>query len=285
MMNGQTIASFIWTGYSRGKRPERNEDRILLKKRRGLAAIFDGVGTAMGDVGSTLAAETIQQHWRQQPTLSALPSLPENIEQLIQHAHQRIHEERNRRQQQNADGNPVRIGTTLVLTLLCPQRTEQGYPLIYAHIGDSRLYRYREGIPLERLTLDDSYINHMVTQGALSAEAAHRIDQATSREQLSTEEMTYFEQRNRITQALGTDKPLTIHLEQTFLSPGDRLLLCTDGVHDNLTDQEITQVLSQTAYTKLARKLVQAAYQRSLEKEPLRAKADDISAIVITCRC
>jgi serine/threonine protein phosphatase PrpC len=59
-------------------------------------------------------------------------------------------------------------------------------------------------------------------------------------------------------------------------------LLCSDGIHDNLTDAEIETTLRQEARTIIARQLVQHAIDRSHE-ECLRAKKDDMSAVVITC--
>ncbi len=76
----------------------------------------------------------------------------------------------------------------------------------------------------------------------------------------------------------------TIHTAQTVIAPGDRMLLCSDGIHDNLTDAEIETIVPCGAHTVVARHLVQRALDRSRE-ECLRAKKDDMSAIVITCNC
>ena len=95
-----------------------------------------------------------------------------------------------------------------------------------------------------------------------------------------------FEKRNGIMQRLGHFTPkapsLTIHTAQTVIAPGDRMLLCSDGVHDNLTDAEIETIVQCRACTVVACHLVQRALDRSRE-ECLRAKKDDMSAIVITC--
>ena len=86
------------------------------------------------------------------------------------------------------------------------------------------------------------------------------------------------ERRNKITCAVGwTDFP-RIQTCSLALLPGDRILLCTDGVHDNLTDQEIEEVLRGTDEAS-AQRLVSTAYHRS-QQTHFRAKQDDISAIV-----
>ncbi len=97
-------------------------------------------------------------------------------------------------------------------------------------------------------------------------------------------EHSYFAKRNGITQSLGQHKPLDIHLGQSTLNPGDRILLCTDGIHDNLTDQEIADTLAQSGKTTVAKRLVQQAIERSHQHDDttIRAKADDMSALVIT---
>jgi PPM family protein phosphatase len=74
-------------------------------------------------------------------------------------------------------------------------------------------------------------------------------------------ERDYFGKRYGITQALGWDGIETIHIDQLKLEPGDCVLLCTDGIHDNLTDQEIEEVLRGGAPKTAAKWLVQRAQQ------------------------
>jgi protein phosphatase len=139
---------------------------------------------------------------------------------------------------------------------------------------------------MQRLTRDDGYFMSKIQDHTISEEDALRIDQATNTDQLSESEREIFAKRNGITQSLGHFTPkspaLTIHTAQTVISPGDRVLLCSDGIHDNLTDAEIEEIVRGRARTTVARHLVQHAIERSQE-ECLRAKKDDMSAIVITC--
>lgn len=76
-----------------------------------------------------------------------------------------------------------------------------------------------------------------------------------------------------------------MHVGQTTLNAGDRVLLCTDGIHDNLTDAEIEVILRKSARTTAAKVLLRETIERSQQdtKVCLRAKKDDMSAIVITC--
>jgi protein phosphatase len=177
--------------------------------------------------------------------------------------------------------------TTVAAILLYKQAGVDDYVLGVAHVGDSRVYLLRAGQPLQRLTRDDGYFTLRVEDHTITEEDAVRIDQATEASQLNDTEREIFNKRNGITQSLGyhvhrKNPTTTIHTTRTNVMPGDRILLCSDGIHDNLTDNEIEAILRQEARTTVARHLVQAAINRSHE-ECLRAKKDDMSAIVITC--
>jgi len=158
--------------------------------------------------------------------------------------------------------------------------------MFYTHVGDSRIYLLRENEPLKRLTVDDGLLGRLVENALVSEEDALRIDQAMNAEQLTDVELSYFRLRGGITQALGGPLPPTIHVDSTPVYPGDRILLCTDGIHDNLTDSEIEGIVRTAPRFAIARLLVERTIERSRQErsETIRAKPDDISAIVLTCR-
>ena len=85
---------------------------------------------------------------------------------------------------------------------------------------------------------------------------------------------------------MGGPQPPTIHVNQVSVYPGDRILLCTDGIHDNLVDEEIEEILKTGARTSAARLLIENSIRRSHQERDttVRAKPDDMSAIVMTCR-
>jgi protein phosphatase len=126
----------------------------------------------------------------------------------------------------------------------------------------------------------------LVENQIINEKDALRIDQAMCADQLSDTEMSYFRLRGGITQALGGPLPPIIHSDEILVQPGDRILLCTDGIHDNLTDAEIEDILHRCPRTTSARALVERSLQRSQQenKTTVRAKPDDMSAIVMTCR-
>jgi protein phosphatase len=248
-----------------------SEDYALVAS--GLLGIFDSVGGRdRGRLVSHLAGKTVGASWQSLPAASRQGS-PEQLEATL--------------------GTLLREADTAIATLeippeqkrpatvaaLCAYSTYQGQTFVsIAHVGDSRVYVFREEQGLQRLTRDHGYFSFAVRRNLLGEEEARRIEQAGRVEDLSADDLVHFRRRNEITCAIGwTDFP-HIPTSSHVLLPGDGVLLCTDGIHDNLADWEIEELLRLSSET-CARRLVEASYQRSLQ-DHLRAKRDDISALV-----
>ncbi len=276
------------------RHPDRNEDSIVVDERSGLAAVFDGVGgSAAGQIASQTAVRATQQSWRRvleqiqkkRKVYDLLDNPGENflcsvLERLVKNADDLVRTEGAQR------AGTDDLATTVALAAVCREPKLRGYTLFYAHVGDSRVYLLRDDEPLKRLTNDDGLLAKLVENQVVKDEDAHRIDQAMRADQLSDMEFSYFRLRGGITQALGGPVPPMIHTNEIAVKPGDRILLCTDGIHDNLTDEEIEDVLRNSPRTSTARVLVEHSLRRSRQErsETVRAKPDDMSAIVMTCR-
>jgi protein phosphatase len=158
--------------------------------------------------------------------------------------------------------------------------------MVYAHVGDSRIYLLKEREPLQRMTVDDGLLGKLIENEIISEEDSLRIDQAMHTNDLTDSELSYFRLRGGITQALGGPLPPEIHIDEIPIAIGDRILLCTDGIHDNLTDLEIEGILRKSPRNTAARQLVEYALLRSREEREItiRAKPDDMTAIVLTRR-
>ena len=276
------------------RHPKRNEDSIVIDERSGLAAVFDGVGgSAAGQIASQTAVRATYQGWRrvleQVQKRRKIYDLIDNpgdnflcsvLEHLVQSADDLVRTEGAHR------AGTDDLATTVAMAAICREPKTRGYTLYYAHVGDSRVYLQRENEPLKRLTSDDGLLAKLVENHVVKDEDAHRIDQAMRADQLSDMEFSYFRLRGGITQALGGPVPPTIHTSEIAVIPGDRVLLCTDGIHDNLTDEEIEDILRGSPRTSSARLLVERSLQRSRQERSVtvRAKPDDMSAIVMTCR-
>ncbi len=216
--------------------PQRNEDTTMVDRRRGLAAVFDGVGGAnAGEVASQLGARTIRRAWKRimqchlADTSSALPVLSDELDvqallhQVIEEAQEAISAEGDRRVKMAAiqAGKDTYPETTAAVTALCQYPMKKGYQVAYAHVGDSRIYLLRSNERLQRLTFDDGYSMLKIQDQTLNEEDALRIDQATSADQLSEMEREIFSKRNGITQCLGHFTPKNFGAYHTHCSGRD----------------------------------------------------------------
>ncbi len=276
------------------RHPSRNEDSYFIEYEGGLAAVFDGVGgSAAGEIASQTARRASRRRWFQElheiqqgsPLKKGIINCDAAdycavLQRLVETADVEVRTEGAR------EAGTDDLATTVAMAMLCQQPGSNEYMLFYAHVGDSRIYLLHENEPLKRLTIDDGLLGRLVESQMVEEEDARRIDQAMRSEDLSEVEFSYFRLRGGITQALGGPVPPTIHVSQIPTAIGDRILLCTDGIHDNLTDDEIETILRNSPRDAAARNLVSHSLHRSREERhvTVRAKPDDMSAVVITRR-
>ncbi|MGI9024759.1 MAG: PP2C family protein-serine/threonine phosphatase [Burkholderiaceae bacterium] len=209
----------------RGMVREQNEDAVAIAEQVGLALIADGMGGYnAGEVASGLAAEFLVTHLvddleqlhRQSPAREDAPSqrlLHSLLRARVDGANDAIIDAANR----NPDLNGM--GTTLALLLFT------GPVVTTLHVGDSRVYRLREG-GLSLLTRDHSLLQEQIDAGVLTpGEARMSIN------------------RNFVTRALGVDVLAEPEINEYDLAPGDLYLICSDGLPDMLSDEEIYDLL------------------------------------------
>ncbi|MEG1407161.1 MAG: Stp1/IreP family PP2C-type Ser/Thr phosphatase [Ruthenibacterium sp.] len=127
------------------------------------------------------------------------------------------------------------MGTTLVCAVA------RGDLLQYAHVGDSRLYLLREDT-ICQLTKDHSMVQELVEQG-----------------QITVEEANIHPNKNLITRALGVSSAVDVDYAEHELMLHDKVLLCTDGLSNYVTDAEIAEVLMHTPFYDIADVLVRKA--------------------------
>jgi serine/threonine protein phosphatase PrpC len=292
--NSITPFIYSWKSVPCERHPERNEDRVIADEQKGIAAVFDGVGgSAAGEIASRTAAHSTVIGWKQ-----AVQQMQKNrqmqsmlaecdkadlcsiLEHLVATADEQV------RTSGAEKAGTDDLATTVAMAVFCRNADHKSHSMVYAHVGDSRVYLLREEQPLRRLTSDDGLLAKLVENQIVNESDALRIDQAMRANQLSDTEYSYFRLRGGITQALGGPLPPSIHVNRINIIPGDRILLCTDGIHDNLTDEEIEHILRTSPRTSLARVLVERSILRSHEERPMtiRAKPDDMSAVVLSYR-
>lgn len=276
------------------RHPERNEDSFIVDQESGLAGVFDGVGVAAQATisASQIAARVFLQEWKQfilhkQPGHTFLTLGPQDTSIDLKATLSKMAEKANSQiraaHKRNIFHKAERQATTMVLAALCRHADTNQYLMTYVSLGDSRIYLLREQRALTCLTRDDGYLARLVERQTITETDALRIDQATHPDQLSETELSYFKKRSEIFQMLGAS-PITVQSDQTRIIPGDHILLCSDGIHDNLTHDEIEECIKQSDHTILAQVLIERALERSREacNVTLRAKPDDMTAVVIT---
>lgn len=192
-----------------GLRRDLNEDTYYGDSELGLWLVADGMGGhEYGEVASALARDAIVREVRAGASLA----------NAIRRADEDILKASRRRD----DALPM--GTTVVAARVNGPRFE------VAWVGDSRVYLWRDG-KLAQLSQDHSYVQELIAGGAITHEQART-----------------HPHRNVVTQALGVTDPRSLNVETMTgeLRPGMQLLLCSDGLTEDVDDGRITQVLGMT---------------------------------------
>lgn len=190
-----------------GRVREGNEDSFLARSPR--FALADGMGGHVGgEVASQIAIGIIEDE-----PLSALNGDDGSLTQLVRRANQAILE------RAGTDRALEGMGTTCTLLVL------DGHQAHLAHVGDSRAYLLREG-HLEQVTQDHTLVQRMVQEG-----------------RLNPEEAVHHPHGNIITRVLGVEPNVEVDIIVRDLQDDDRFLLCSDGLTDMITPEEITRIL------------------------------------------
>jgi len=196
-----------------GKVRRQNEDAAWFDEKHGVFAVADGMGGHLaGEVASGMAISAVKQMVQHHDVASISV-----MRSAVMDAHEAI--------VLHAKENPACSGMGTTLSMMW----RGGHYMYIAHVGDSRIYRYRDG-ELEQITQDHSLVEELVR--------AHII----TREQART-----HPRRNIITRALGTQGENLPDLLAADIKPGDLWLLCTDGLSGMISDAEIARVLSSGA--------------------------------------
>lgn len=222
-----------------GRVREDNEDRWNARAEAGLFVVADGMGGHLGgEVAAQICVEVL-------PVLLLKSMQQPLLEQLcgaLIETSQRVHQ---------AAQNPEFAGMGAALVALWIQ-PESGQACI-AHLGDSRAYLWRDG-QLEPLTRDHSLVELMIQSGDLTPEAALN-----------------HPARHQVTQFCGMDGQASPDARELQLQPGDRVLLCSDGVCRELSDAQLARLCGED---EAAAAIVQAAVEAG--------GRDNATALVVT---
>jgi len=237
-----------------GQARDSNQDAILVEGDAKLFAVADGVGglnagevasgIAVGVLASALGTQsgvrrTIWQNARREQDTTVV-----RLGDAIRNAHARIRDAAERR---GAD----RMASTIAALMLREDR------VTIAHVGDSRVYRLREGT-LAPLTRDHNALSEFIDAGV----------------KLTEEQIAAFPYKNLITRGLGLKETVDVALGRTDVRAGDVFLLCSDGLTGEVSDAEIETVLEQCPGAEAAcRALIDLANERG--------GGDNVSVVVV----
>lgn len=207
-----------------GKKRPHNEDAFAADDRLGLYVVADGVGGhAKGEVASAESTEQIHGWVKaESATIATFVANPDEeglyvarrvLESAVQQACYMVYG------MAELDPDQRGMSTTISALLLA------GPIGVIAQVGDSRVYRWRQGT-IQQLTEDHTLLNYKVKHGLLTPEQAARAPG-----------------KHVITRAVGHKDYVEVDTIHVDAAPGDRFLLCSDGLHGYVQDQEIGVIM------------------------------------------
>jgi serine/threonine protein phosphatase PrpC len=219
-----------------------NEDAALSLEAEGLWAVADGMGGHdRGDMASNSVVDALAFMQR----TDAFDASLQNLHALLQNANRGLLEAN--------EGAPRhrQPGTTVAALLI------QGNEGAVTWAGDSRVYRLRDGA-LEQVTRDHSQIQDLVEQGLVDAAEADQHPLA-----------------HVITRAIGFDDPARLDTRRLTVRPGDRFLLCSDGLNRVVEDREIAQHMASSSPERRAPALIDLSLERGAP--------DNVTVVCVDC--
>jgi protein phosphatase len=238
----ETRSHFRWTSAARshvGLVREINEDACLDRAERGLWAVADGMGGhSVGDFASGMVIEALSDA----PSPGSLESLVADARRRLEAVNQKLRAEARLRKAQM-------IGSTVVALLA----HDRYCACLWA--GDSRIYLYRNG-RLRLLTRDHTHAEELKSRGVVA-----------------TEDVLHRAVRHGITRAVGAVDRLDLDAEIVEVIDGDIFLLCSDGLSNAASTQEIVSALLPGNCRRAADTLIEVALERGGH--------DNISAVVV----
>nr|BDT35507.1 Stp1/IreP family PP2C-type Ser/Thr phosphatase [Myxococcus sp. MH1] len=237
-----------------GRKRQHNEDAMLVDVSLGLYVVADGMGGhAAGEVASNRATEVVKQHITanrhllkdlgNNPTADSRSAAAALVEVAVQRACADIY------RTAMSDSTKRGMGTTFVCLAV------GGNKAVIGHVGDSRVYLVRHG-QCHRLTEDHTLVAAQLKAGTITKEQA-----ATS------------QYRNVITRAVGIQESVQVDTLIVDLVPGDMFVLCSDGLHGYVEDEELLPLVSGLAPGDLPKRLIDIANERGGK--------DNITAVVV----
>src|SRR5665647_2015128 len=240
--SGVTLEAWLVTDV--GMVRDHNEDAAYKEATRGFFIVADGMGGhAAGEVASAMAVDTVRttlessrteiEAFKKAPSDAGRRGIVQLLQSAVLSAHQAVY------QRGQAESDKAGMGTTLDVVLIA------GPEAFVAHVGDSRTYLIRDGKP-SQITTDHTVAEVLVIEGKLTIEEA----------QVSP-------LRTILVNAIGVSADVGVEMAHVTLKKNDRLLLCSDGLHDYFpAEEEIAQKLSEDAPGDALKEMAELAKTR-----------------------
>jgi serine/threonine protein phosphatase PrpC/CRP-like cAMP-binding protein len=239
-----------------GRVREHNEDNFLVDRVLGLYVVCDGMGGhASGEVASSIAVQALRDALKKDEDFlhdfskGDASVRPEDVKNLVESAAHAANAAVFAEAQRDAAKRGM--GTTLTALVLVG-----GYGFI-AHVGDSRCYLFRGG-EVRMLTEDHSVINELKRRGKLTPQILEKIGN-----------------KNAVTRAVGVYETVEVDTFHFLTGPGDRYLLCSDGLHGYVEREDELKSLVEGLGEEIAT-------QRLIDVANERGGKDNITAVIAT---
>ncbi|MEO6509082.1 MAG: protein phosphatase 2C domain-containing protein [Patescibacteria group bacterium] len=243
------------------------EDEIRIARNSRFAILCDGMGGHdSGEVAAQLAINTMYPILDRMPATSPVQEIHNSIGTALDTAHRQVV---NYRESNNKDS----MGTTAV-ALFIKSNPDGSRQAVIGSIGDSRAYIYDQNRNLTHITVDDSRLMKRL-RDLNYTDVQLRIEQAKHSEAAQLTQEDAF-----LSQAIGGHSQLAIRITTLDLSPGDMIILASDGVTDPLRTSEIQDIIRKNE-SKTADDLATLLINQAEKVKGGREKDDDRSTIVI----
>ncbi len=227
---------------------EQNQDSIFSSEESDMPIfiIADGMGGhKAGEIASSEAIDLIKEFFlKNKKKLISKKNILKIIDLSIQNANIHLHKKSLEILEYSG------MGTTISLCFIYKSH------IFIGHVGDSRIYKIKDN-KIEQLTEDHSLVNELIKKG-----------------KITKEEAINHPKKNVIMRAVGTSEEIEVDLSESKFTKGDKLLLCTDGLTNMLSEEDILSILEQN-------KSLQNIGQELIEKAKENGGYDNISLIII----
>lgn len=229
-----------------GRIRDVNQDAFFVMPDEGIFLVADGVGGHNnGELASRTAMADIADYVKENPLTSSAEeeTVREYYDSLLQSVNRHIYD-------MAKSSAPVGMATTLVVLYI------DGGRAYAVNVGDSRLYLIRDGV-IRQMTEDHTYVNNLIKEGIITKEQART-----------------HPDKNMITRAIGAEVNVKPDLFSFEAKKEDIFLLCTDGLYNEVKDQELCEILTGAKDMRTACSLL-------VDQANNRGGADNITAVSV----